>query len=75
MWVASTDTTGAPEISPHWTLSVKRGRDGRSAFDIARSAGFHGTEREWLASLRGAKGDPGPSGRDLTHVLPDGQRY
>lgn len=33
-----------------------------SAYDIAKKNGFEGTEEEWLASLKGAKGDPGVSG-------------
>ena len=32
-----------------------------SAYDIAKKNGFEGTEEEWLASLKGAKGDPGVS--------------
>lgn len=32
---------------------------GYSAFEIAVRNGFSGTEKEWLASLKGEKGDPG----------------
>lgn len=42
-----------------------RGEDGLSAYQIAVENGFDGTEREWLASLkgpRGPKGDKGPAG-------------
>ena len=35
------------------------GKDGKSAYEIAVSKGFEGTEEEWLASL---KGDPGEDG-------------
>lgn len=35
------------------------GKDGKSAYEIAVSKGFKGTEEEWLASL---KGDPGEDG-------------
>lgn len=38
------------------------GKDGKSAYEIAVSNGFEGTEEEWLASLKGAKGDPGDDG-------------
>lgn len=44
------------------------GPDGRTAFDLARTAGFKGTESAWLKSLRGevgprgAKGDRGERG-------------
>lgn len=44
-----------PMVSPPgdpWRMSVKKGRDGASAFDVARKAGFQGSEREWLDSLR-----------------------
>lgn len=35
------------------------GKDGKSAYEIAVSNGFEGTEEEWLASLKGDKGDVG----------------
>lgn len=38
------------------------GKDGKSAYEIAVSNGFEGTEEEWIASLKGEKGDPGPKG-------------
>ena len=34
---------------------------GESAYEIAVRNGFEGTEEEWLASLKGEKGDPGSS--------------
>lgn len=36
-----------------------RGRDGRSAYEIALAHGFSGTEEEWLESLRGENGRDG----------------
>lgn len=45
-----------------WKLMVKRGRDGASAYDLARKHGFVGTEKQWLESLRGPEGKPGPQG-------------
>ncbi|AZB63132.1 collagen-like protein [Cereibacter sphaeroides] len=41
------------------------GAEGRSAYEVALDAGFVGTEAQWIASLRGPKGDmgdPGPAG-------------
>lgn len=38
------------------------GEDGRSAYDIARDHGYGGTETQWLASLKGEKGDRGEQG-------------
>lgn len=35
---------------------------GNSAYDIAVSLGFRGTKEEWLESMKGPKGDPGPAG-------------
>lgn len=35
---------------------------GYSAFEIAAINGFSGTEEEWLATLKGEKGDPGKDG-------------
>jgi hypothetical protein len=45
--------------SPDWKLAVRRGNHAKSAYDIARSNGFIGTEKDWLASLRGPEGKPG----------------
>lgn len=39
-----------------------KGDNGKSAYDIAVSNGFTGTESEWLASLIGQKGDKGIKG-------------
>lgn len=38
------------------TVYAKDGVDGKSAYEIAKSHGFEGTEEEWLASLKGADG-------------------
>lgn len=35
---------------------------GKSAYDVAIEKGYTGTEAEWLASLKGEIGDPGPAG-------------
>lgn len=43
-----------------------RGRDGKSAYEIAVANGFIGTEEEWLASL---KGDPGRITEDEMQAL------
>ena len=41
-----------------------QGADGKSAYQIAVEHGFSGTETEWLASLKGEKGETGTSGKD-----------
>ncbi len=38
------------------------GNDGKSAYDIAVKNGFHGTEEEWLSSLKGDRGLQGEQG-------------
>lgn len=38
------------------------GKDGNSAYQIAVSNGFTGTQTQWLASLKGATGAQGPKG-------------
>ena len=38
------------------------GVDGKSAYELAQEAGFTGTEAEWIASLKGEKGDKGRNG-------------
>ena len=40
----------------------KDGANGKSAYEIAVADGFTGTEKEWLASLVGPKGDTGATG-------------
>lgn len=45
--------------------SVKDGEDGKSAYDIALDNGFVGTVTEWMASLKGVKGDSGAHVDDL----------
>lgn len=37
-------------------------RDGKSAYEIAKEKGYQGSETEWLASLKGQKGDRGELG-------------
>ncbi|ABN78435.1 collagen-like protein [Cereibacter sphaeroides] len=52
--------TAGPQGEPGPT-----GAEGRSAYEVALDAGFVGTEAQWIASLRGPKGDmgdPGPAG-------------
>lgn len=39
------------------------GKDGASAYEVAVANGFKGTEGEWLASLKGPKGEPGADGK------------
>lgn len=57
LWIAERATKSKPDTPDcGWRLACKRGRDGASAFDVARKAGFKGSEREWLDSLR-----PGPA--------------
>lgn len=43
---------------------IEKGKDGKSAFEIAVEHGFVGTETEWLESLRGADGKDGLPGKD-----------
>lgn len=40
------------------------GVPGKSAYEIAVIEGYTGTVDQWLASLKGATGDPGPPGAD-----------
>lgn len=44
-------------------LSALKGLDGLNAYELAKLAGFSGTEDEWLNSLQGEKGDPGAPGK------------
>lgn len=44
-----------------------QGRPGKSAYEIAISHGFVGSESEWLESLRGPQGNPGTQGTPGTN--------
>jgi hypothetical protein len=63
MFVAQEDVPAGvrPNNGGAWRLSVKSGRPGRSAYDIAVAEGFKGTEADWLKSLRGPPGKDGKS--------------
>ena len=43
-------------------------KNGKSAYEIAVDNGFEGTEQEWLASLKGEKGQDGASGKNGTDL-------
>ena len=47
----------------------EKGKDGKSAFEIAVEHGFVGTEVEWLESLKGVDGKDGCDGRNGTDGL------
>ena len=38
-------------------INAVYGKDGLSAYEIAVKNGFEGTEQEWMASLKGEKGN------------------
>lgn len=42
----------------------EKGKDGKSAYEIAVEYGFVGTETEWLESLKGVDGKEGVNGKD-----------
>lgn len=46
----------------NWVVFGQEGRDGKSAYDIAVSAGFEGPEYLWLQSLQGIQGEDGEQG-------------
>ncbi len=41
---------------------INSGNYGKSAYTLAKEAGFEGSEAEWLESLKGEKGDTGATG-------------
>lgn len=43
------------------------GAEGKSAYQLAKDAGFEGDESAWLASLKGEKGEPGIPGINGTN--------
>ena len=79
--VKATATDGlTPEIKDgYWWIgntntNIKAtGENGKSAYDLAVEQGFEGTEQEWIASLKGQKGDTGDAGATwLTGTLVTG---
>jgi hypothetical protein len=66
LWIAQRETTARPGEGPDtgWRLAVKAPRHGKSAFELARSNGYSGTEKQWLASLKGERGPEGRPGRE-----------
>lgn len=62
-WHCEIDTKEKPGGS-EWRLIVKKGSDGRSAYDLARAKGFVGSEQDWLASLKGERGPEGKPGKN-----------
>ena len=48
----------------------EKGKDGKSAYEIAVAYGFVGTEAEWLESLKGVDGKDGCDGRNGVDGLP-----
>ncbi|MFJ2196963.1 hypothetical protein [Streptomyces violaceusniger] len=54
-----TGPAGAPGPAGADGAPGPQGPDGDSAYEVAVANGFTGTEAEWLASLKGPKGDPG----------------
>lgn len=52
LWIAAKETSEKPEYKDSdWSVIAKKGGTGKSAFDIAKEAGFVGTHTEWLDSL------------------------
>lgn len=60
-------TTGTPGGSAGPTGPTgPPGEQGLSAYQVALSQGFVGTQPQWLESLRGEQGEDGQAGRDIT---------
>ena len=65
--MAETNNTLAIKFDKETTLPLIEGV-GKSAYAIAVSHGFKGTEQEWLDSLKGLQGEPGPKGDPFTYA-------
>ena len=72
-------TTPIPPTPDLYTQLLKKlsemqtganGKDGRSAYEIAKENGFVGTVAEWLESLKGRDGIDGKDGKDGADGLP-----
>lgn len=56
--VLTYDDDSVVESEPELEITSK-GETGSSAYEVAVSNGFKGTEEEWVESLKGSNGDPG----------------
>lgn len=65
--VLTGNLSGHPDVLSG-TLSGQLLR-GYSAYDIAILLGFEGTREEWIASLKGEKGDIGDRGVSITSIV------
>lgn len=63
--MAETNNTLTIKVDKGTTLPLIEGV-GKSAYAIAVSHGFKGTEQYWLDSLKGLQGEPGPKGEPGT---------
>lgn len=59
----STQGNVTQSIELHGRISMPDTIRGKSAYEIAVMNGFEGSEAEWLASLKGEKGDAGTGAR------------
>lgn len=73
-YVKKTDIPVVPDLAPYETkenaertyatkeevanIQLTPGKNGLSAYELAKKDGFHGTEIEWLASLKGKDANP-----------------
>lgn len=57
--LAPTDVLEVQTIDLAFEGAIAKGADGRSAYQVAVDNGFVGTEAEWLASLKGERGEQG----------------
>ncbi len=54
-----------PDLYTQLLQEIKeKGKDGKSAYDIAVEHGFTGSETDWLESLKGSDGKDGVDGKD-----------
>ncbi|WP_295218394.1 hypothetical protein [Ruminococcus sp.] len=67
-FVGDDDNSPIPPTPDLYTQLLKKisekGKDGKSAYEIAVENGFVGTETEWLESLKGIDGKDGINGKD-----------
>lgn len=76
IWHCDTRTDSEPGADESaWTLAAKAGERGASTYTLALRNGFKGTEADFVASLKGEPGKPGPRGRDLTQLGFDGGKH
>ena len=74
IYVTQDDGKSYKWTGTEWSLLTSQ-LNGLSAYEIAQTLGFTGTEEEWIMSIRGEKGEKGEKGDSVTGATVDSDGY